>query len=104
VIDAQKTIVVTGIGVVSPYGAGLSRLQAGMLAGQCCLAPATELYPGFQGTVAPAGALPPLHDGHRYSRSDRLAMVAARDAVVDIASSCSTSARAALSWPVRLRA
>jgi 3-oxoacyl-[acyl-carrier-protein] synthase II len=90
VIDAQKTIVVTGIGVVSPYGIGLSRLQAGMLAGQCCLALATDLYPGFQGTVAPVGALPSLHDGHHYSRSDRLAMVAARDAVADIAGSCSS--------------
>jgi len=90
VIDAQKTVVVTGIGVVSPYGIGLSCLQAGMLAGQCCLAPATEMYPGFQGTVAPVRALPALHDGHHYSRSDRLAMVAARDAVVDIAGSCST--------------
>jgi len=89
VIDAQKTIVVTGIGVISPYGAGLSRLQAGMLAGQCCLSPATELYPGLQGTVAQAGALPPLRDGHRYSRSDQLAMVAAREAVVDIANSYS---------------
>jgi 3-oxoacyl-[acyl-carrier-protein] synthase II len=85
VIDAQKTIVVTGIGVISPYGTGLSRLQAGMLAGQCRLAPATELYPGFQGTVARVSALPPLHDGDRYSRSDRLAMAAARDAVADFA-------------------
>ena len=89
-IDAQKTIVVTGIGVVSPYGTGLSRLQAGMLAGQCCLAPAMDLYPGFQGTVAPVSALPPLHDSHRYSRSDQLAMVAARDAVADLAGSCSS--------------
>jgi 3-oxoacyl-[acyl-carrier-protein] synthase II len=81
VIDAQKTIVVTGIGVISPYGIGLSSLQAGMLAGQCCLKPATELYPGFQGTVASIDALPSLTDGHRYSRTDRLAMAAAADAV-----------------------
>ena len=84
-IDAQKTIVVTGIGVVSPYGIGLSRLQAGMLAGQCCLSPVTELYPGFQGTVAQVDALTPLHDADRYSRSDRLAIMAASDAVADFA-------------------
>jgi 3-oxoacyl-[acyl-carrier-protein] synthase II len=83
VIDAQKTIVVTGIGVVSPYGIGLSSLQAGMLAGQCCLKPATELYPGFAGTVAAVGELPSLAEGHRYSRTDWLAMAAARDAVAD---------------------
>ena len=82
-IDAQKTIVVTGIGVISPYGIGLSSLQAGMLAGQCCFKPATELYPGFAGTVAAVGALPSLAEGHRYSRTDRMAMAAARDAVAD---------------------
>ncbi len=87
-IDAQKTIVVTGIGVVSPYGVGLSRLQAGMLAGQCCLEPASELYPGFQGTVAAVGPLPSVQDGHHYSRSDRLAMAAASDAVAEIAEAC----------------
>ena len=82
-IDAQNTIVVTGIGVVSPYGTGLSFLQAGMLASQCCLKPATDLYPGFQGTVAAVGALPPLAEAHRYSRTDQLAMAAARDSVAD---------------------
>jgi 3-oxoacyl-(acyl-carrier-protein) synthase len=81
VTDAQKTIVVTGIGAVSPYGLSLSSLQAGMLAGQCALQPAAELYPGFQGTVAAVGALPSVAEGHRYSRTDRLAMAAARDAV-----------------------
>ncbi len=82
-IDAQKTIVVTGIGVASPYGAGLARLRAGLLAGECRLKPAAELYPGFQGMVAQVRDLPPVGDGHRYSRTDRLAMAAARDAVVE---------------------
>jgi len=88
VIDARKTIVVSGIGVVSPYGMGLSRLQAGMLAGQSCLHPVSELYPGFQGTVAAVGPLPSVQDGHHYSRSDRLAMAAASDAVAEIAETC----------------
>jgi len=82
-IDAQKTIVVTGIGVVSPYGAGLSSLQAGILAGQCCLKSASDLYPGFQGTVAAVDALPSMTEVHRYSRTDRLAMAAASDSIVD---------------------
>ncbi|MGD0902065.1 MAG: beta-ketoacyl-[acyl-carrier-protein] synthase family protein [Terracidiphilus sp.] len=82
--DAQKTIVVTGIGAVSPYGPNLSSLQAGMLAGQCALHPATELYPSFQGTVAAVSAWPSHAEGHRYSRTDRLAMAAARDAVAGL--------------------
>ena len=80
-IDAKKTIVVTGIGVISPYGIGLSSLRDGMLRGECCLRQATELYPGFEGTVAVVNDLPPPVEGHHYSRSDRLAMAAARDAV-----------------------
>jgi 3-oxoacyl-[acyl-carrier-protein] synthase II len=81
--DPRETIVVTGIGVVSPYGIGLDCLQAGMLSGTSCLEPAKDLYPGFEGTTAQVGSLPQLGKGNssRYSRSDRLAMAAARDAV-----------------------
>src|SRR5580698_8687100 len=51
--DSHKTIVVTGVGVVSPYGVGLDCLQAGMLSGKCCLEPAKDaVYPGFEGTIA----------------------------------------------------
>ncbi len=83
--DPRKTIVVTGIGIVSPYGIGLDCLRAGMLSGKCCLAPMKNLYPGFEGSTAQVGSLPPAaqENTHRYSRSDRLAMVAARDAVKD---------------------
>jgi 3-oxoacyl-[acyl-carrier-protein] synthase II len=81
--DPSKTIVVTGIGVVSPYGIGLDCLQAGMLSGKCCLTPTKDLYPGFEGSTAHVGTLPlaAKENTPRYSRSDRLAMVAARDAV-----------------------
>ena len=84
--DPHKTIVVTGVGVVSPYGIGLECLQAGMLAGKCCLAPAKDVYPGFAGSTAQvSGRLLPERDNRsRYSRSDRLAMVAARDAVANL--------------------
>jgi 3-oxoacyl-(acyl-carrier-protein) synthase len=83
VTDPRKTIVVTGIGVVSPYGVGVDCLQAGVLSGKCCLAPTKDLYPGFVGSTAQVSGLPALQNelGARYSRSDRLAMVAARDAV-----------------------
>lgn len=87
--DIQKTIVVTGVGVISPYGIGLDCLQAGMLSGKCCLAPTNDLYPGFAGTTAQvqvqAYELPHPAEGFtsRHSRTDRLAALAARDAVAD---------------------
>jgi 3-oxoacyl-(acyl-carrier-protein) synthase len=83
--DPRKTIVVTGIGVVSPYGIGLDCLQPGMLAGKCCLASTKDVYPGFEGTTAVVGGLPPAanHADSQYSRSDEMAMVAARDAVAN---------------------
>jgi 3-oxoacyl-[acyl-carrier-protein] synthase II len=77
--------VVTGVGVVCPYGVGLDRLQAGMLAGKCCLAPTKDVYPGFEGSTAQVCGLPlpGKGAGSKYSRSDRLAMAAAQDAVRD---------------------
>jgi 3-oxoacyl-[acyl-carrier-protein] synthase II len=84
--DPRKTIVVTGVGVVSPYGIGLDCLQAGMLSGKSCLAPTKNVYPDFEGSTAQVCELPlPATDTDlRYSRSDRLAMVAARDAVTNL--------------------
>jgi 3-oxoacyl-[acyl-carrier-protein] synthase II len=84
--DPRKTVVVTGVGVISPYGIGLDCLQAGVLSGRCCLAPTKDVYPGFEGTTAQVCGLPPLANGSgsRYSRSDRLAMEAARDAVANL--------------------
>ena len=81
--DSRKTIVVTGIGVVSPYGIGVDCLQTGMLSGKCCLEPTKDFYPGFVGSIAQVRGLPQLQNisGPPYSRSDRLAMVAAQDAV-----------------------
>ena len=82
--DIDKTIVVTGVGVVSPYGVGLACLQAGMLSGKCCLEPARDdVYPGFEGTVAQVRDLPPLakYSSSRYSRTDQLAVMATQDAM-----------------------
>ena len=86
VTDPRKTIVVTGIGVVSPYGIGLDCLQAGVLSGKSCLLPTKNVYPGFEGTTAQVCGLPhpPNGTSSRYSRSDRLAMEAAGDAVANL--------------------
>jgi 3-oxoacyl-[acyl-carrier-protein] synthase II len=84
--DLRKTIVVTSVGVVSPYGIGMECLQTGMLSGKCCLQPTKDVYPGFEGCTAQVQDLPLPAEGtsSRYSRSDRLATVAARDAVSNL--------------------
>lgn len=90
--DIHKTIVVTGVGVVSPYGIGLDCLQAGMLAGKCCLGRTKDdVYPGFEGTIAQVRSLPTLagESDLRYSRTDRLAMMASHDAIAN--SGCDSS-------------
>jgi 3-oxoacyl-[acyl-carrier-protein] synthase II len=83
--DPHKTIVVTSVGIVSPYGIGLDCLQAGMLSGKCCLAPTKDVYPGFEGTTARIAELPPLAEDltRRYSRTDQLAMMSAQDAIAN---------------------
>jgi 3-oxoacyl-[acyl-carrier-protein] synthase II len=90
--DIDKTIVVTGVGVVSPYGTGLDCLQAGMLSGKSCLAPTKDVYPGFEGTTAPVRELVLLGglSSSRYSRTDRLATVAAQDAIANSGDDSST--------------
>lgn len=82
-MDTRKIIVVTGIGVVSPYGIGMDSMHAGLLAGKNCLLPTKDIYPGFVGSTAPVTDLPETtaDSTYFYSRSDRLAMVAADDAV-----------------------
>jgi 3-oxoacyl-[acyl-carrier-protein] synthase II len=83
--DIHKTIVVTGVGVISPYGIGLDCLQAGMLSGKCCLVPTKHVYPDFQGTTAQVRGLKLLAEdsSFRYSRTDQLAVVAAQNAMAN---------------------
>jgi 3-oxoacyl-(acyl-carrier-protein) synthase len=83
--DIHKTIAVTGVGVVSPYGVGLDCLQAGMLSGRCCLEPTKDLYPGFEGTTAQVRGLGPLPEdsSSRCSRTDQLAVMATQNAIAN---------------------
>ena len=83
--DTHKTIAVTGVGVVSPYGIGLDTLQAGMLSGKCCLEPTRDIYPGFEGTTAQVRESTLLEIGstYRHSRTDQLAMIATQDAMAN---------------------
>jgi len=84
--DVKKTIVVTGIGIVSPYGVGMKNLESGLLAGKNCLHLARDVYPGFVGSLAQVSELPHAVSklGVRYSRTDLLAIAAAEDAVTGI--------------------
>jgi 3-oxoacyl-[acyl-carrier-protein] synthase II len=82
--DIDKTIVVTGVGVVSPYGLGLDCLQAGMLSGKCKLERTKDdVYPGFEGTTAQVRGLtlPTADSNLRFSRTDQLAVIAVQDAM-----------------------
>jgi 3-oxoacyl-[acyl-carrier-protein] synthase II len=82
--DIHKTIVVTGVGVVSPYGLGLDCLQAGMLSGKCKLERTKDdVYPGFEGTTAQVRGLtlPAADSNLRFSRTDQLAVIAVQDAM-----------------------
>ena len=81
--EASRTVVITGIGVASPYGMGLGCLEAGLAASECRLAPLSHFSPGFDATVAqfPGDLADADVAGRWLSRSDRLAIVAARDMV-----------------------
>ncbi|HUK48378.1 MAG TPA: beta-ketoacyl-[acyl-carrier-protein] synthase family protein [Terriglobales bacterium] len=90
--DTHKTVVVTGVGIVSPYGIGMDCLQAGMLSGQSCLVRTKDdWFPGFDGTTARVCGLPSMADASRpeFSRTDQLAVIAAQDAMAS--SGCDSS-------------
>lgn len=75
---------ITGIGVVSPFGAGFEAMSSGLLECRSCLRPLTIFDSELEAppTVAEIKALPELteHAGFRLSRTDRLAVLAALDA------------------------
>jgi 3-oxoacyl-[acyl-carrier-protein] synthase II len=80
-------VVVSGLGVVSPYGAGLKSLWTGLSAGSCAIRPVTAIETeGLRSRVAaevPAEVLDALGASRRRSRADRLALAAAAEALAD---------------------
>jgi 3-oxoacyl-[acyl-carrier-protein] synthase II len=93
-------IVVSGLGVVSPYGAGAKTFWAGLVAGACPIRPITLFdTDGFRSRIAaeaPADVVAGLGPSRRRSRADRLALAAAHEAVADAGLSPRDLARAAL--------
>ena len=80
-------VVVSGLGVVSPYGAGVKSLWTGLSAGACAIRPVTAIETeGLRSRVAaevPAEVLDGLGVSRRRSRADRLALAAAAEALAD---------------------
>ena len=80
-------VVVSGLGVVSPYGAGVKTFWTGLATGECAIRPMTVIdTEGFRSRVAaevPAEVVAALGASRRRSRGDRLALAAAREAVAD---------------------
>jgi 3-oxoacyl-[acyl-carrier-protein] synthase II len=79
--------VVSGLGVVSPYGAGVKSFWTGLAAGTCAIRPITLIdTEGFRSRIAaevPAETVAALGVSRRRSRADRLALAAAREALAD---------------------
>jgi 3-oxoacyl-[acyl-carrier-protein] synthase II len=80
-------VVVSGLGVVSPYGAGVKTFWAGLSTGECAIRPLTVIdTEGFRSRIAaevPADVIGGLGVSRRRSRADRLALAAAREALAD---------------------
>ena len=79
----MKSVAVTGLGVVSPFGAGVKAFWEGIASGSCAIRPITLIETeGFRCRIAaevPAGI---AGSGPR-SRADRIALAAAREALDD---------------------
>jgi 3-oxoacyl-[acyl-carrier-protein] synthase II len=96
----QPEIVVSGLGMVSPYGAGVKSFWTGLAAGTCAIKPITLIdTEGFRSRIAaevPAEVVATLGVSRRRSRADRLALAAAREALADAGLEGAARRRAAL--------
>ena len=78
-----RRVVVTGLGAVSPFGAGVKAFWQGISAGVCAIRPITLIETdGFRARVA-AEVPDGIGGSTRRSRADRLALTAARAALDD---------------------
>ena len=92
----MRRVVVTGLGAVSPFGAGVKAYWAGLASGACAIRPLTLIdTEGFRFRIA--AEVPDLAAGSsRRSRADRLALTAALEALDDAALSDAERADTAL--------
>ncbi len=96
----MNRVVVSGLGVVSPYGSGAKTFWAGLAAGACTIRPITLIdTEGFRSRVAaevPVDAMAGLGVSPRRARADRLGLAAAREALADAGLGPAERAEAAL--------
>jgi 3-oxoacyl-[acyl-carrier-protein] synthase II len=79
----MSRVVVTGLGAVSPFGAGVKAYWDGIRSGSCAIRPVTLIETeGLRCRIA-AEVPGPLAGSARRSRADRLALGAAREALED---------------------
>ncbi len=79
----RRSVVVTGLGAISPFGAGVKAFWQGIGAGACAIRPITLIdTEGFRARIA--AEVPEVIGGSpRRARADRLALAAAREALDD---------------------
>jgi 3-oxoacyl-[acyl-carrier-protein] synthase II len=78
-----RSVVVTGLGVVSPFGTGVKAFWEGISAGSCAIRPITLIdTEGFRCRIA-AEVPGEIAGSARRSRADRLGLAAAREALDD---------------------
>ncbi|HXJ82621.1 MAG TPA: beta-ketoacyl-[acyl-carrier-protein] synthase family protein [Candidatus Methylomirabilis sp.] len=98
--DGSRGVVVSGVGIVSPYGIGLKAFWSGLSTGVCAIKPITLIdAEGFRARVAaevPADVMTLLPASSRRSRADRMALAAASEALADAELTGSDRTRAAL--------
>jgi 3-oxoacyl-[acyl-carrier-protein] synthase II len=96
----RPDVVVSGLGVVSPYGAGTKSFWTGLAAGTCAIKPISLIdTEGFRSRIAaeiPAEVMASLGVSRRRSRADRIALAAAREALADAGLPAAGSREAAL--------
>jgi 3-oxoacyl-[acyl-carrier-protein] synthase II len=80
-------VVVTGLGVVSPFGAGIKAFWEGLASGRCAIEPMRTIdVSGFRASIGaevPEDTVRDLPASRRRSRADRLAIAAAGEAIDD---------------------
>ncbi len=92
----MSRVVVTGLGVISPFGPGVKAYWEGVRSGTCAIRPVTLIETeGFRCRIA-AEVPDPVPGSPRRSRADRLALAAAREAIDDAGLGANERRRAAL--------
>src|SRR5262249_51836898 len=92
----MRRAVVTGLGVMSPFGAGVKAYWAGLAGGACAIRPLSLFEAtGFRCSIA--GEVPEIAGGsRRRTRADRLGLIAACEALDDAGLETSERREAAL--------